>query len=47
MSTLFHLSGSPAAALLSGNGTTLRAPNTLSARETSSGPGREESNDVQ
>lgn len=47
MSTLFHLPGSPAAALLSGNGTTLRAPVTLSAWESSSGPGREEFNDVQ
>ncbi|WP_166806312.1 hypothetical protein [Cryobacterium cheniae] len=45
VSTLFHLPGSSAAARLSGSGMIRRA-STPSVRETRSGPGREESNDV-
>ncbi|TFC31820.1 MULTISPECIES: hypothetical protein [unclassified Cryobacterium] len=46
VSTLFHLPGSSAAALLSGSGMSLRASIPLSIGDTGSGPGREESNDV-
>ncbi|WP_166785516.1 hypothetical protein [Cryobacterium cryoconiti] len=49
MSTLFHLPGSSAAALLSGGGVgfSFSASSPSSVWDASRGPGREESNDVQ